>query len=138
MRKAVFIFALLIIVSCKHEQNTSWFNAAKAGEYFSIVREICDSDNGKLWGENLFGPVMYVDGRSRTLYANVPDKEGLLRERDGVYSGILPKERIITNNVIEFGGVKYAMVPCRRMKTVTALSPGQSTVFFTAFRTDTT
>lgn len=111
MRKAVFIFALLIIVSCKHEQNTSWFNAAKAGEYFSIVREICDSDSGRLWGENLFGPVMYVDGRSRTLYANVPDKEGLLRERDGVYSGILPKERIITNNVIEFGGVKYAMVP---------------------------
>ncbi|HMT68158.1 MAG TPA: hypothetical protein PKE28_11220, partial [Bacteroidales bacterium] len=55
--------------------------------------------------------MMYVDGQSRTLYANFPDKEGLLRERDGVYTGVLPKERIIANNVIEFGGVKYAMVP---------------------------
>ncbi len=111
MRKAVFISALLILASCQNKENAFWFNAAKAKEYFSIVEEICNSDNGRLWGENLFGPVMYVDGHSRTLYANFPDKEGLLREKEGVYSGILPKERIIANNLIEFGGVKYAMVP---------------------------
>jgi len=111
MKKAVFISALMILAACQHKENTFWFNADMAKKYFSAVEEICNSDNGKLWGENLFGPVMYVDGQSRTLYANFPDKEGLLRERDGVYTGVLPKERIIANNVIEFGGVKYAMVP---------------------------
>lgn len=86
MKKAVFISALMILAACQHKENTFWFNADMAKKYFSAVEEICNSDNGKLWGENLFGPVMYVDGQSRTLYANFPDKEGLLRERDGVYT----------------------------------------------------
>ena len=111
MRKAVFIFALMILASCRHEEKTEWFNAAKAKEYFNAVEEICKRDSGQLWGENLFGPVMYVDGLNRALYANVPDNEGLLKLKDGVYTGVLPKERIITNNIIEFGGVKYGMVP---------------------------
>lgn len=111
MRKAVFITALMILASCQHEEKTEWFNAAKAKEYFSIVEEVCNKDNGLLWGENLYGPVMYVDSRNRALYASQPDPEGLLKLKDGVYEGILPKERIITNNVLEFGGLKYAMVP---------------------------
>lgn len=111
MRKAAFICILLVLASCRHEEKTEWFSSAKAREYFVAVEEICKKDNGLLWGENLYGPVMYVDGLNRTLYANYPDNEGLLKEKEGIYSGILPKERLITNNIIEFGGVKYAMVP---------------------------
>ncbi len=111
MRTLVFIFALVIITSCQREERIKWFSTAKANEYFKAVEEVCNKDNGQLWGENLYGPTMYVDGLSRVIYANVPDKEGLLKEKEGIYSGIMPKERIITNNVIEFGGVKYAMVP---------------------------
>ena len=103
MRKALFISALLLLAACQREKKTEWFNAAKAKEYFSAVEEVCTRDNGQLWGENLYGPVMYVDGLSRTLYASQPDREGLLKLKDGVYSGILPGERIIANNVIEFG-----------------------------------
>jgi len=111
MRKAVFISVLLVLASCRHEEKIEWFSPAKAKEYFVAVEEICKKDNGLLWGENLYGPIMYVDGLSRTLYSNFPDNEGLLKEKEGVYSGILPKERLITNNIIELGGVKYAMVP---------------------------
>jgi len=111
MRKALFISSLLLLAACQREEKTEWFNAAKAKEYFSAVEEICAKDSGQLWGENLFGPVMYVDGLSRTLYASQPDREGLLKLKDGVYSGILPRERIIANTVIEFGGLRYAMVP---------------------------
>jgi len=111
MRNAVFITVLLILASCRQEVKNEWFSAARAKEYFAAVEEVCARDNGSVWGENLYGPVMYVDGRSRNIYANVQDREGLLKEKDGVYSGILPKERVIANNVIEFGGLKYAMVP---------------------------
>lgn len=111
MRTLVFIFALVFITSCQNEEKIEWFSSAKAEEYFKAVEEVCNKDDGQLWGENLYGPVMYVDGHSRVIYANVPDKEGLLKEKEGIYSGIMPKERIITNNIIEFGGVKYAMVP---------------------------
>jgi hypothetical protein len=111
MRKLVLIFTLVIASSCHHEERIEWFTAARANEYFKAVEEVCNKDGGQLWGENLYGPVMYVDSRSRMLYANTPDREGLLKEKEGIYSGIMPKERIITNNVIDFGGVKYAMVP---------------------------
>ncbi len=111
MKKALFISALLILASCHQEEKNGWFDAARAKEYFAAVEEICKKDNGMLWGENLYGPVMYVDGRSRILYANTPDRDGLLKVKEGVYSGILPKERIIANNVIEFGGTKFALVP---------------------------
>ncbi len=111
MKKVLFICALLAMASCNQEEKHEWFNAEKAKVYFTAVEEVCNKDNGMLWGENLYGPVMYVDSRSRAIFANQQDREGILKPRDGIYGGILPKERIITNNVIEFGGLRYAMVP---------------------------
>jgi hypothetical protein len=111
MKRLIFIASLIIFSSCQRDEGLAWFSAGKAGEYFRLAEEVCNNDNGKLWGENLYGPIMYVDNRNRAVYANVADKEGTLKARDGVFTGLLPKERIITNNIIEFGGVRYAMVP---------------------------
>ncbi len=111
MKKWMIIAALVLLSSCNREAGLEWFSAQKAGEYFDLVKKICDSDNGALWGENLHGPLMFIDNRSRVIYSNVPDAEGLLRPRDGIYTGELPRERLITNNVIEYGGLRYGMVP---------------------------
>lgn len=111
MKKLIFIAAVILLSSCQREKGLEWFSTGKAAEYFRLVEEVCSRDDGKLWGENLCGPVMYVDSRNRALYANVADKEENLRARDGIFTGVLPKERIITNSMIEFGGVRYAMVP---------------------------
>ena len=111
MKKWMIITALVLLSSCNRETGLEWFSAQKAGEYFDLVKKICDSDNGALWGENLHGPLMFIDNRSRVIYSNVPDSEGLLRPRDGIYTGELPRERLITNNVIEYGGVRFGMVP---------------------------
>ncbi|MDZ7634209.1 MAG: hypothetical protein U5L72_07110 [Bacteroidales bacterium] len=111
MKRLIFITAIIVLTSCHRDEGLAWFSAGKAAEYFRLTEEVCNNDNGKLWGENLYGPVMYVDGRNRAIYTNVADKEDLLKAREGVFTGVLPKERIIANNVIEFGGVRYAMVP---------------------------
>ncbi len=111
MKRLFFIAIAIVLSSCHRDKGLDWFNTGKAAEYFRLVEEVCDNDGGRLWGENLYGPVMYVDSRNRAIYANVADKEDNLRARDGIFTGVLPKERIITNNIIEFGGVKYAMVP---------------------------
>ena len=111
MKKLIFIAAIIVLSSCHRDKGLDWFSTGKASEYFRLVEEVCNKDNGSLWGENLYGPVMYVDSRNRTIYANVADMEDNLRARDGIFTGVLPKERIITNNMIEFGGVKFAMVP---------------------------
>jgi len=111
MKRLIFIAAIILLSSCHRNEGLTWFSAGKAAEYFRLAEEVCNKDNGSLWGENLYGPVMYVDHLNRTIYANVADMEGNLKARDGIFTGVLPKERIITNNVIEFGGVRYAMVP---------------------------
>jgi hypothetical protein len=111
MKPLITIAAIIILSSCNRKEGLDWFSAEKAGEYFKSVEEICNKDNGSLWGENLYGPVMFVDNLSREIYANVADSNGILKAREGIFTGVLPKERLITNNVIEFGGVRYAMVP---------------------------
>lgn len=111
MKKLIFIAAIIVLSSCNRDEGIAWFSAGRAAEYFRLVEEVCNKDNGSLWGENLYGPLMYVDNRNKTIYANVADKEDNLKARDGIFIGVLPKERIITNTMIEFGGVKYAMVP---------------------------
>jgi len=111
MKRLIIIAALIVLSSCNREEGLEWFSVQKAGEYFKSVEDICNKDNGKLWGENLYGPVMFVDDHSREIYTNVADTGGILKAREGIFTGVLPKERLITNNVIEFGGVRYAMVP---------------------------
>jgi hypothetical protein len=111
MKQLIIIAAVIILSSCDRKEGLEWFSVQKAGEYFKSVEEICNRDNGNLWGENLYGPVMFVDNLSREIYANVADSNGILKAREGIFTGVLPRERLITNNVIEFGGTRYAMVP---------------------------
>lgn len=111
MKKLMIITALVLLSSCNREAGLEWVTPRKAADYFDVVKKICDDDNGGLWGENLYGPLMFIDNRNRMIYSNVPDAEGLLRPRDGIYTGELPGERLITNNVIEYGGVRFGMVP---------------------------
>ena len=52
-----------------------------------------------------------LTGSSRRIVANQPDNEGLLKAKDGIYTGIYPKELIISNAPVKFGGIQFAMVP---------------------------
>jgi hypothetical protein len=111
MKRWILCLPLLLLLACNREEGLVWFSAQKAGDYFRKIETACNTDSGKLWGENLYGPVMFVDSKTRAIYTNVADQENLLKAREGIFTGILPRERLITNNVIEFGGVRYAMAP---------------------------
>ncbi|MGQ9620488.1 MAG: hypothetical protein ACUVTX_05825 [Bacteroidales bacterium] len=114
MKQLLFISALVIILSsCSKNRNEPviYFSAEKATAYFRSIDSICNMDNGKLWGVNLAGPLMFVDRPTRRILANMPDNEGLLKLRNGVYQGTYPRERIIENTAVEFGKRTYAMTP---------------------------
>ena len=111
MKKWIFFLILLFLISCKTEKKDSYFTSGKASKYFKTVEEACNQDNGKLWGKNLYGPIMVVERTSRKVIANQPDKEGLLKGKDGIYTGIYPKELILNNVPVMFGGSQFAMVP---------------------------
>lgn len=111
MKNWIVFTSLLLILGCKGKEPQTWLTPEKAQAYFTKAEAACQRDNGKLWGKNLFGPVMIVDRNSRRIYANFPDNEGLLKIRDGIYTGTYPKERVITNNPVYFGKTFFAMAP---------------------------
>jgi len=47
---------------------------------------------------------MFVDRETRKILANSPDNDGILKVKDGIFTGTYPRERIINNIPVEFGG----------------------------------
>lgn len=111
MKNRIAILILLLVLSCKEENTSSYFTPEKALQYFKSISEICDRDNGALWGKNLYGPIIFIDRTSRRIVANMPDKEGLLKGKDGVFTGIYPKELLVSNTPVIYGGTLFAMTP---------------------------
>jgi hypothetical protein len=52
---------------------------------------------------------MFIDRTSRKIIANQPDKDGLLKLKDGNYTGLYPREKIITTTTVSFGGTLFGM-----------------------------
>ena len=111
MKNRIAILILLLVFGCKGEKTCTYFTPDKALQYFKSIKEICDRDNGALWGKNLYGPILFIDRTSRRMVANMPDKEGLLKGKDGVFTGIYPKELLISNTPVSYGGTLFAMTP---------------------------
>ena len=53
---------------------------------------------------------MLIDRNTRQVIANEPDRMGLLKQNNDVYTGIFPAEKIIANSTTDLGGVTWAMV----------------------------
>ena len=111
MKKGIFILTMLALFGCQEKTTESFMTFGKALNYFGEIEEICNLDNGKLWGENLYGAIMFVDRTTRRVIANMPDEEGMLKPNTGVYTGNLPRDHIINNAPINYGGVLFALVP---------------------------
>jgi hypothetical protein len=111
MGKWLFLLTLLFLSGCSQEVGDTYLTPDKANWYNGEIKAICDRDNGKLWGKNLYGPVMFVDRPTRKIIATVPDKEGLLKLKDGIYTGIYPRELIIENTDVVYGNTMFGMVP---------------------------
>jgi hypothetical protein len=109
MKKWIIFPALLFLVGCKGEENNIYLTPEKAADYFRKVEAACNRENGKIWGKNLYGPVMFVDRETRKIVANSPDNDGILKEKEGIYTGTYPRELIINNMAIRFGGTLFAM-----------------------------
>jgi hypothetical protein len=111
MKFRYYLFILIFLAGCKGEKPVSYLTPAKALYYFREIKEICDKDDGALWGKNLAAPIMFVDRSNRMIIANIPDKEGYLKGKDGVFTGLYPKEQLISNTPAKIGGTLFAVAP---------------------------
>ncbi len=109
MKKWAFLAIILTLFSCKGENSDTYFTPGIASAYFKDIEQICNRDSGKLWGQNLYGPLMFVERGTRRIITNQPDNEGILKSDEGVFTGIYPKELILSNAPVKFGGRQFAM-----------------------------
>ena len=77
---------------------------------FKLIKNICDKDNGKLWGKSLWSPTLVIDRESRMIVANEPDNQNLLTKKGNIFVGKFPETSIIANSTTEFGGKHWTMV----------------------------
>jgi hypothetical protein len=108
--KSIMPFLLLIFVCNFIEAQDYPIDLNLTAKYFKEIKAICDSDNGKLWGENLWAPILLIDTKTRFVVANMPDKEGLLRKTGEVYTGYFPKDKAISNSTTDFRNENWMMV----------------------------
>lgn len=67
--KAVFLcfaFAIMLPLGA-WTQSPPPFDAAHASSYFEEARRVSEKDDGKLWGQTLYGPILFVDQHSRAV-----------------------------------------------------------------------
>lgn len=63
-----------------------------------------------LWKLPLYGPMLFVDPQTRQAYANQPDSSGLFKFESGIYTGFLPKEMMVANTAIHWGGRTWSVI----------------------------
>lgn len=78
---------------------SSYFKEAKAG-----------AQTHQIWPVPLYGPMLFVDLNTRVTYANMQDSTGILKPVGAIYEGILPKDVMIANTTIVWGGRKWAVM----------------------------
>ena len=81
---------------------------AKARTYFTEFETICSTDGGKLWGQSLCGPFLFVDPPTRQIVAN--RAAPTLAPRDGVFVGTLADSEVIANTALEWQGSRWTMM----------------------------
>lgn len=89
---------------------TSGIDIVQAKRYFQEAQWISDDDAGALWGTRLYGPMIFVEPRTRAFAANQPAPDGGLREESGIHIGTLPGNVLLANTAFDWGRSRWTMV----------------------------
>lgn len=89
MKKGVLLIAVLALLASCGTSDVS---------IFEHVEKLCNKDNGKLWGINLYSPVLGVDSL-RNIVSNVPDAPKTF-----------PADKPVANSTTELDGKRWTMI----------------------------
>ncbi len=82
----------------------------RAVAMFELAEQLSATDGGELWGADLYGPMLFVDSKSRAIVANQADAEGLLRKSGKLWIGTMPDDLQLANTSLDWAGVRWTMV----------------------------
>jgi len=106
MRKIIMLLICWPVITC-HAQIIDT-TGRLATTYFKEA-DIA-AKNQKLWSVKFYGPMLFVDVQSRITYANMPDSAGILKPEGEIYKGILPKDVMVANTAMKWGGRLWSVI----------------------------
>ena len=104
------ILTTALILLALAPQDKPSIDLSLAEQYFNEAETSSRDDEGKLWGRSLYGPMLFVDARTRMVVANQKDAEGILTKQGNVYVGRLPDKETVANTAYRWSGVYWTMV----------------------------
>ena len=113
MHKYLNCFVLLLLIGESGYQdatNDSAIPLDRASAMFDLALRLSNADGGALWKTSLYGPMLFVDARSRTVVANQPDQAGNLKQQGKLWVGTLPADVQPANTSLNWAGVRWTMV----------------------------
>lgn len=81
-----------------------------ARRYFAEAAVLAARDGGRLWGRPVSGTLLFVDARSRSVVAEVPDGEGRLTRQGSFHVGSLPATENVANHATSWAGRRWVML----------------------------
>lgn len=78
-------------------------------QYFRETKMISENDNGKLWGQKLYGPMIFVDRNTGWAVANEQDSAKEFRQSGEVFIGKVPKT-FGSNTAKQWGGKVWTVI----------------------------
>ncbi len=108
--KTLWAVALVAVCLAQGWAQQKPIDPQQAAQYFAEMKAASRRDAGHLWGQELYGPMMFVDPETRLAVANQQDKEGKLSTQGDVFTGQVPPELAVGNTAIKWGGITWTMV----------------------------
>ena len=99
-RTAPLILMLILFAGCKSKVNFDKALAHESMGYIAEAKGICDSDNAKLWGFNLFAPILLAENETNTVFAS-QNPDSLYKYKE-VFVGHSETNSLVDNGIIEW------------------------------------
>ena len=105
--------ALAAIVAGMDAWAQSWDSlpSKRALELYAEAQRVCAADGGRLWGENIWGPVLLVRDSDKLAFTNEPSLLRDSRKFESLYCGTLDSDIVVAGSAVSFRGMDVAMVP---------------------------
>ncbi|WP_299225818.1 hypothetical protein [uncultured Psychroserpens sp.] len=118
MNKIFYIVLLIILGSCQNNKTKENLKAndnltieeKSIVQTFSDVDSLLKIDDGRFWGKGLYGPVIFVEPKTRLFYSNENNSANEFEKIGAIYKDSLPADINIANTAINWYGKRWSMV----------------------------
>lgn len=110
LQRLILIPCGLLLATSVSAQQAASIDIGKAEAVFAEAKALSDADGGRLWGQRLYGPMLFVLPLTHEVVANEADPVSKLHAQGSVYVGTLPKEMILANTAVEWESKRWTMV----------------------------